>query len=210
MVKLFGFLGDDKFNFRRKLTEKKDSFVSYSSIEKLSKKESSLDSESGSSSFDINELPKKLSGNWSSDNGFSGSLTDYMFASKMERPTFIIGESDTLVSIAEALYNNGCLAYLLAELNEDRTVQKRSKGGKLVVEARVRDILRLPVGEDIEEFESRDMKKYNPHNLITLVKDSPLKKEVLEDVLGQVVTPVCVVSSISRSPVTPVWARTGG
>lgn len=119
--------------------------------------------------------------------GFSGSLTDYMFATGRERPTFIIGTSDTLVSIAAALYGDGLVGYLLADLNRDRTVQYE-KDGRRYVETRAREVLKLPLADDLSLFSKvdREGQTLRVENLVTVVQDSVVDREVVEELLRPV------------------------
>lgn len=120
--------------------------------------------------------------------GLSGSLTDYMFATGRERPTFIIGTSDSLVSIAEALYGDGLVGYLLADLNRDRTVQYE-KDGRRYVETRAREVLKLPLADDLSCFSKvdRDGRPLLSQNLVTVVQESVVDREVVEELLRPVV-----------------------
>lgn len=120
--------------------------------------------------------------------GLSGSLTDYMFATGRERPTFIIGTSDTLISIAEALYGDGLVGYLLADLNRDRTVQY-VKDGRRYVETRAREVLKLPLADDLNLFSKvdRDGRPLCAQNLVTVVQESVVDREVVEELLRPVV-----------------------
>lgn len=120
--------------------------------------------------------------------GLSGSLTDYMFAAARERPTFIIGTSDSLVSIAEALYGDGLVGYLLADLNRDRTVQYE-KNGRRYVETRAREVLKLPLADDLSCFSKvdQDGRPLLAQNLVTVVQESVVDREVVEELLRPVV-----------------------
>ena len=119
--------------------------------------------------------------------GFSGSLTDYMFATGRERPTFIIGTSDTFVSIAAALYGDGLVGYLLADLNRDRTVQYE-KDGRRYVETRAREVLKLPLAEDLNQFSKvdREGQTLRVENLVTVVQESVVDREVVDELLRPV------------------------
>lgn len=133
------------------------------------------------------EPEKKVANIQEDDGGLSGSLTDYMFNhGSLPRPTFIIGSSDSLVSIAELLYQEGRLAYLVADLNKDKTFQYE-KGGKRYVETRTRTILNLPLKEDLEAFRKSDWQNLRKENLITIVHDRSLDRELLEEELNPVV-----------------------
>ena len=130
--------------------------------------------------------------------GLSGSLSDYMFSSKSDRPTFIIGVNDTFVSIAEAFFQDGLLAYLIADLNTDRTIQYEKKG-KRYIEVKSRDVLKLPISDDIEDFWRTDTKHLNANNLITIVRENLIDKEIVEAHLK----PVLVAPSKPKSSIWP-------
>lgn len=118
----------------------------------------------------------------------SGSLSDYMFASKEERPTIILGKSDTLVKIAEMMFHDFRIAWLIAELNEDRTRQIK-KNQKLIVEIELEEVLRLPFSEDIEDFYKRNTTNLNRENLKTVIKNSKIHRALIEKELKPIVAP---------------------
>lgn len=120
--------------------------------------------------------------------GFSGSLTDYMFGSKIERPTIIIGTGDTLVSIAESLFRDRKIGFLIAEINRDRTNQYIIED-RTIVEASAKDVMKLPLKEDITEFESRDNRNLDPDKLVTIVSEKAVNKRLIDKVLKPVVEP---------------------
>lgn len=124
----------------------------------------------------------------------SGSITDYMFSQAKQRPTFILGLNDTLVSIAEAIFHDGKLGYLIAELNRDKTIQYE-KDGLFYVEISSRSILCLPVYEDIGRFRLRDLDSLIPGRLITVVNQNVLDKELVEEELRSVFVPSSISSN---------------
>ncbi|MBK9144869.1 MAG: hypothetical protein IPM23_20450 [Candidatus Melainabacteria bacterium] len=120
--------------------------------------------------------------------GASGSLSEFMFAGTGKRPTIIIGLADTLVGIAEALFHDARVGWLIADLNKG-TTRQYEKDGKRIVEVRSRETLILPVWEDIVEFCQSMPVDACRKPLITIVRETSLSREILEEHLGHVVSP---------------------
>ncbi|MCA9801190.1 MAG: hypothetical protein KC777_04350 [Cyanobacteria bacterium HKST-UBA02] len=137
------------------------------------------------SEIDLEALAAKIA---ETSGGASGSLSEYMFAGTGKRPTIIIGLADTLVGIAEALFHDARVAWLIADLNKG-TTRQYAKDGKRIVEVRARETLILPVWEDIVEFCQNMPIDACRKPLITIVRETPLNREILEEHLGHVVSP---------------------
>lgn len=141
--------------------------------------------ESDHSEIDLEALAAKIA---ETSGGASGSLSEYMFAGTGKRPTIIIGLADTLVAIAEALFHDARVAWLIADLNKGTTKQYL-KDGKRIVEVRARETLILPVWEDIVEFCQNMPVDACRKPLITIVRETSSNREILEEHLGNVVSP---------------------
>ncbi|MGD9683741.1 MAG: hypothetical protein AB7W16_21455 [Candidatus Obscuribacterales bacterium] len=141
--------------------------------------------EENHSEIDLEALAAKIA---ETSGGASGSLSEYMFAGTGKRPTIIIGLADTLVGIAEALFHDARVGWLIADLNKGTTKQY-AKDGKRIVEVRARETLVLPVWEDIVEFCQNMPIDACRKPLITIVRETSLNREILEEHLGHVVSP---------------------
>ncbi|MBZ0187240.1 MAG: hypothetical protein K8F91_13420, partial [Candidatus Obscuribacterales bacterium] len=120
--------------------------------------------------------------------GLSGSLSDYMFATVNSRPTIIVGSADSLVSIAESIFHDPKIGFLIADINKHLTRQYE-KDGKRVVEIRAGEMLELPVWEDIVEYCQNCPPDLLVENLITIVREAALNREILEEHLHELVSP---------------------
>lgn len=99
------------------------------------------------------------------------------------RPTVLVGIDDTLVSIAEEVLNDGGLAWLIADLNAEH-LRESYLNGKRIVRVTVRQSVQLPVYQDIIDFTRGRKRHMTAANLVTIVEDSALNKEVIEEALG--------------------------
>ncbi len=102
------------------------------------------------------------------------------------RPTCLVSENDTLISIAEELFHDPNLGWLIADLNRDR-IQERFEDGKRIVEIASRQELFVPVWQDIVEFYESRSQAAAPENLVTIVSQSQLDRELLNSTLAKVV-----------------------
>lgn len=103
----------------------------------------------------------------------------------MQRPTILISESDTLLTIAEEHFNDPNIAWLIADLNKGNC-REHSMDGKRIVEFKSRQLITLPVWEDIVEFYQRMAEANNSDLLITIVQTTQLDREIVDSVLGPV------------------------
>jgi hypothetical protein len=95
----------------------------------------------------------------------------------------LVGVDDTFVSIAEEVLNDGGLAWLIADLNREY-LHESYLNGKRIVRVRVRQSIQLPVYQDIIEFTRGRKRHMTANNLVTIVEESAINKEVIEDALG--------------------------
>lgn len=103
----------------------------------------------------------------------------------MLRPTCLISERDTLVSLAEELFHDANLGWLIADLNADRIKQSWVEGRR-VVEIANRQELVVPVWQDIVEFYQNRPAAAVPENLVTIVTATQVDRELLDSALGVV------------------------
>jgi hypothetical protein len=96
-----------------------------------------------------------------------------------------VSSNDTLVTIAEAFFHDANLAWLIADLNRDR-IKESWIDGKRVVELRNRQGLDLPVWEDIAEFYSRRDVAAAPENIVTIVEECQVTRELVQSTLAPV------------------------
>jgi hypothetical protein len=103
----------------------------------------------------------------------------------LRRPQMIVSASDTLTGLAEALYHEPDLGWLIADLNRHNTKESKVEG-KRVVELRSRQLLEIPIWEDISEFYSSRPKEAKAENLVTIVVHAEIDREELIAALGRV------------------------
>lgn len=101
----------------------------------------------------------------------------------LHRPTFLVLPEDTLVSIAETFFHDPELAWLIADLNQ-HNIKEAQMHGKRVVELKSRQLLELPVWEDIEEFWRNRPAEARAENLVTIVEHSQVDRELLDSALS--------------------------
>lgn len=102
------------------------------------------------------------------------------------RPKYLIGETDTLLSIAEEHFSDPYLGWLIADLNKDNC-REHTMDGKRIVEFQSRQQITLPVWQDIVDFYGSMPDQAKPENLITIVSATEIDREVVESVLGPIV-----------------------
>jgi hypothetical protein len=94
------------------------------------------------------------------------------------RPKILIGSNDSLVSIAEQLFNDSGIAWLILQLNSDlRPIEIE---GKTVVRVRSRQEIFIPVYQDIIDFQKTRTKEMSGHNLITVVEENQIDREIID------------------------------
>lgn len=99
------------------------------------------------------------------------------------RPRVLIGAGDSLVGLAEELFDDSQLAWLILEINENLPVVLLD--GKHVVRLRLRQTLQIPTAGDINTFVRPDEPAAN---IITVVEgdvDKDLLAEVFEPFVGK-------------------------
>lgn len=100
-----------------------------------------------------------------------------------ERPTMLISIGDTLTGIAETIYHDRNLGWLIADLNVTRVKDSRIDG-KRIVEFKNHQQIVLPVWEDVIYFYETRPPRSSPELLITIVVATAIDRELLESELG--------------------------
>jgi hypothetical protein len=106
-------------------------------------------------------------------------------ATVLYRPTWLINKGETLVSIAESLFQDANLGWLIADLNRER-LKESFEDGKRIVEVRTREKLELPVAQDIVAFYRDRPKHADPDNLITIVVERHLDRQIVDGQLNMI------------------------
>ncbi|HEY9759241.1 MAG TPA: hypothetical protein V6C97_29045 [Oculatellaceae cyanobacterium] len=106
----------------------------------------------------------------------------------VHRPTILVALNDTLISIAETIFHDPNLAWLILDLNRN-SVKQSEVDGRTVVQLVTRQTLMLPVWEpDITNFYANRNEDRSVDNLITIVEETQLDKELMSSILGSVIS----------------------
>ncbi len=97
------------------------------------------------------------------------------------RATCLIGPGETLVSLAEHYYQDGNVGWLIADVNLTNLKETKTDG-KRIIEVQSRQLLELPNWDEVAEFYKRRRAEYDPENLITIVTENQLDRELIEAV----------------------------
>jgi hypothetical protein len=100
----------------------------------------------------------------------------------------LVSAQDTLVSIAETFFHDPNVAWLIADLNADQ-LKETWMDGKRIVELKTRQQLELPVWQEISDFLATRKAEATPNNLVTIVMQSAVDKELLRSNLGTIFEP---------------------
>lgn len=110
------------------------------------------------------------------------------------RPQVIVALDDTLTLIAARLYGDASVAWLIAALNPQ--CQYHYHKERCLVRLKVRQVLTLPVFDDLKSF-ARQRKSYMVAvNILTVVEDTAVNKEVL----NQTFAALLGLGSLSSDP----------
>ncbi len=93
------------------------------------------------------------------------------------RPKVLIGVGDTLVAIAEQLFNDAGIAWLILGINDG--IEWLVLEGKTIVKLRSRQEIFIPVYQDIIDFQKVRTKEMTGQNLITIVEENRIDREIL-------------------------------
>ncbi|MBS1956529.1 MAG: hypothetical protein JST89_20240 [Cyanobacteria bacterium SZAS-4] len=102
---------------------------------------------------------------------------------KAIRPKTLVASTDTLVSIAEAFFYDKNIAWLIADINQ-ALLKETWMDDKRIVELKSRQQIELPLKEDIERFYSSRPEHARAENLITIVEETAVDLELLNNSLG--------------------------
>ncbi|HEY9680428.1 MAG TPA: hypothetical protein V6C86_02450 [Oculatellaceae cyanobacterium] len=106
----------------------------------------------------------------------------------IRRPTILVALNDTLISIAETIFHDPNIAWLILDLNRN-SVKQSEVEGKTVVQLVTRQTLMLPVWEpDITNFYAGRTGDRSVDNLVTIVEETQLDKELMSSILGSVIS----------------------
>ncbi|MBX9721270.1 MAG: hypothetical protein K2X81_07750, partial [Candidatus Obscuribacterales bacterium] len=112
----------------------------------------------------------------------SASQTPNMF----KRPVYLINEHDSLVEIAERIYHDSDVAWLIADINAGR-ITEHSDDGKRIIEIRSRQEIELPLHSEVQEYLLHRKKDATADRLVTIVAVSEIDRELLDSFLNTVV-----------------------
>ncbi len=98
------------------------------------------------------------------------------------RPLWLVTVNDTLTKLAEQIYQDPDVGWLIADMNITR-VKERYVNGKRVIELQSRQQIELPIQEDIDLFKMNKSKEATAEKLITIVQVNQLDKELINSQL---------------------------
>jgi hypothetical protein len=96
---------------------------------------------------------------------------------KRVRPKVLVGRDDTLVSLAEQLFGDPQIAWLILDINND-SLTVIIMDGRSIVRLRCHQEIFIPVSQDITEFAGRQLAASS--HLVTVVDDNQVDREILE------------------------------
>jgi len=95
----------------------------------------------------------------------------------------VVKANDSLTSIAENIFHDGDLAWLIADLNK-RNLKEFMVEGKRVVELKTCQRLDLPFNDEIAAFYRDRCAKNSAGNMVTIVSDGRIDRSMLEKELS--------------------------
>ena len=114
------------------------------------------------------------------------SSSGYWPNHEQKRQTIIIGLNDCLNKIANTLYHDPNIGWLIADLNKHR-ISERTDGNLRVVSITALQILDMPNEEEVSKFKNTRSSECCAENLITIVLQNTIDKNKLEETLAPVV-----------------------
>lgn len=87
------------------------------------------------------------------------------------RPTWQVGSNEDLCALADRLFKDARLGWLIADLNQLNTTEM-FEGSKRIVRLCVRQRIALPVWQDIVKFHK--LRKFHSTDLVTVVTKAVL------------------------------------
>jgi hypothetical protein len=104
----------------------------------------------------------------------------------LRRPKWVIQQGETLDGLAERFFANADLGWLIADLNR-ALVRETYIDNKRIIELQSRLEIELPVWQDIQKFNQNRKKNWTAENLVTIIVERQIDREVLESTLARVV-----------------------
>ena len=130
--------------------------------------------------------PGKEADSKDADDSTQANKNGQQTANLFKRPTHMVQPNESLISIAEAYFNDSDIAWLLADINSANTIE-HFEDGKRIVELRSRQEIQLPLPSEITDFFARRAKDQRGEQIVTIVAESQIDKELLNSFLGTVV-----------------------
>ncbi len=110
---------------------------------------------------------------------------DAVALQKLHRRTHLVRPGETLQSIADELYQNQAVAWLIADMNGPN-IKENWIDGKRVIELKSRQQLELPDAEEVTQFMTRLRRDFDVNQLITVISETSVDRELLNNFLGTV------------------------
>lgn len=140
-----------------------------SRLNKMSTKdEKSLDKKHMLSSFS-QSLREKLKVKQNAQASQTQAVSNY-------RPLWLVCENDSLTTLAEQIYQDPDVGWLIADMNSSR-VRESWINQKRVIQMQSRQQIELPIQEDIDLFKQSKTQEHCAENLITVVIQNQLDKD---------------------------------
>ncbi len=98
------------------------------------------------------------------------------------RPLWLVCENDSLTTLAEQIYQDPDVGWLIADMNSSR-VRESWTNQKRVIQMQSRQQIELPIQEDIDLFKQSKTQEHCAENLITVVIQNQLDKDHLNSQL---------------------------
>lgn len=114
------------------------------------------------------------------------SSSGYWPNHEQKRQTIIVGLNDCLNKIANTLFQDPNLGWLIADLNKHR-MNERIDGKLRVVSIAALQILDMPTQDEILRFKNSRANDHCAENLVTIVLQNTIDKNKLEETLAPVV-----------------------
>lgn len=119
------------------------------------------------------------------------------------RPTWLVRSNEDLGVLADHLFHDARLGWLIADLNQGNTCEMFD-GHKRIVELRVRQKIELPVWQDIVEFHKLRI-EFHTKDLVTVVTETAVDQELMQLTLAPVIgiasaAPVSAPTLVSSAP----------
>ncbi|MCW5823222.1 MAG: hypothetical protein KIT34_10490 [Cyanobacteria bacterium TGS_CYA1] len=114
------------------------------------------------------------------------SSSGYWPNHEQKRQTIIIGINDCLNKIAETLFQDPNLGWLIADINKHR-MSERIEGKLRVVSIAALQLLDMPLADEIVQFRKSRPAEYGAEHLVTIVLHNTIDKTKLEETLAPVV-----------------------